>query len=168
VEPRGIAIGGNDTLYWTSADDGGAISACGYAVATGCVYPSVTSTKTPPGEIVADEKNAYVTLPDENRVIGFDDPSNPPKEVAIGQNHPTFLALDERYVYWVDIDGLKRCSRAADAGCGSAPTFLTPLPLQPGGIAVTSAGVIYGALRAVDRSGKPVASGAVYRFFAPP
>jgi hypothetical protein len=114
--------------------------------------------------MVADDKGAYATVPDENRVLSFDSTSS--KEVATNQNHPTFIAVDATFVYWVDNDGLKRCPRTPGT-CGSTPALLTHLPLQPGGIAVR-AGVVYGALRAFDLSGAPVPSGAVYRFKGAP
>jgi hypothetical protein len=84
--------------------------------------------------------------------------------MATNLRHPTYLALDAKYVYWVDLDGLKYCGRAA---IPCTPKLLTPLPLLPGGIAV-AAGFVYGALRAVHLDGTAAPAGAIYRFAAPP
>jgi hypothetical protein len=165
VAPRAVAVGGMGDVYWTHGVDAGGVAVCQLPLALGCSPMEAVATTTIPGELVADANNAYVTLPDENRVVSIDVSSYMPTTLATNQHHPTYLALDPKYVYWVDLDGLKYCPRAT-IPC-TAPKLLTALPLQPGGIAV-AAGFVYGALRAIHLDGTAATAGAIYRFAAPP
>jgi hypothetical protein len=166
VQPQAIAVGGTGNLYWSEGTDGGTVWTCLDPSAIGCMPAVLAQTQSIPGEMVADANDVYVTFPQGGSVLGIDISTSVVTVVASSQHEPTFVALDASYVYWVDLDGLKRCRRSPGS-CGGSPTLLTPLPLEPGGIAVSS-GVVYGALRAFDLSGNAVAAGAVYRFPAPP
>jgi hypothetical protein len=165
VAPKAVAVDGAGNLYWTHGVDAGGVTVCQIPQLIGCAPMEALTTMTVPGDVVADAKNAYVTVPDENRLVSIDVSSFVPTDVATSLNHPTYLALDPKYVYWVDLDGLKYCPRAT-IPC-TAPKLLTPLPLRPGGIAVT-AGFVYGALRAVHLDGTAATAGAIYRVAAPP
>jgi hypothetical protein len=165
VAPKAMAVGGMGDVYWTHGVDGGGATVCQLPLALGCMPMEAVATTTIPGELVADGNNVYVTLPAENRIVSIDVSSYMPTVLATNQHHPTYLALDPKYVYWVDLDGLKYCARAT-IPC-TTPTLLTALPLQPGGIAV-AAGFVYGALRAIHLDGSVATAGAVYRVAAPP
>jgi hypothetical protein len=165
VAPRAVAVDGAGNVYWTEGLDAGSVQVCQLPQFIGCMPMEVFRTTTVPGELVADVANAYATVPGENRIVSIDISAFTPKDFATNQHHPTYVALDAKYVYWVDLDGLKCCPRAT-VPC-TAPRLLTALPLMPGGIAVV-AGFVYGALRAIHLDGSPATAGAIYRFPAPP
>jgi hypothetical protein len=165
IAPTAMAVDGSGNVYWTEGLDAGSVQVCQLPQAIGCMPMQVFQTTTPPGELVADVNGAYATVPGENRIVSIDISAFTAADFATSQHHPTYVALDAKYVYWVDLDGLKACPRAT-VPC-TAPKLLTPLPLMPGGIAVV-AGFVYGALRAMRLDGAPAATGAVYRFPAPP
>jgi hypothetical protein len=163
VAPRAVAVDGPGNVYWTEGADGGDVGACQLPQAIGC-FPTALSTGVP-GDLESDSKNVYASVPAEGRIVSIEPTSFTLADVAKGQHHPTYLALDPKYVYWVDLDGLKGCPRSM-VPC-SAPTLLTPLPLMPGGIAAIG-GFVYGALRAIHLDGSAAPAGAIYRVAALP
>jgi hypothetical protein len=165
VAPKALAVDGMGNLYWTHGVDAGGVAVCQLPQYIGCMPMEAVGTTTIPGELVADANNVYFTLPDENRLVSIDVSSFAPTDVATNLHHPTYLALDPKYIYWVDLDGLKYCPRAT-IPC-TTPKLLSALPLQPGGIAL-AAGFVYGALRAIHLDGSPATAGAIYRLAAPP
>jgi hypothetical protein len=138
-EPRGIALD-DLNIYWADQGSGMVLSMpkAGGAIVT------LAQDQSAPTSIALDTINVYFTNFDDGTVMSvLKTGSSAPSVVAMSQNQPSGIAVDDTYVYWVNDTTSGGVMELAKSASPTTPPTELSVADDPVGVAVDATNVYF-------------------------